>query len=85
MLYPTLSALVIDRASPDERGKAMGAFNACFGIGTNFLAFGFGIIARDLGFGGMYSISAALVFIGFLVFTLFENQSNQPRVNTNLH
>jgi MFS family permease len=85
MLYPTLSALVIDRASPDERGKAMGAFNACFGIGTNFLAFGFGISARDLGFGGMYSISAALVFIGFLVFTLFENQSNQPRLNTNLH
>jgi hypothetical protein len=33
----------------------------------------------------MYSISAALVFIGFLVFTLFENQSNQPRLNTNLH
>lgn len=72
MLHPTLSALVIDRANPDERGKAMGAFNACFGIGTNFLAFGFGIIVRDLGFGGMYSISAALVFIGFLVFTLFE-------------
>ncbi len=85
MLYPTLSALVIDRASPDERGKAMGSFNACFGIGTNFLAFGFGIIARDLGFEGMYLVSAALVFIGFLVFTLFENQSNQPRVNTNLH
>lgn len=72
MLYPTLSALVIDRANPDERGKAMGAFNACFSMGTNFLAFGFGVIARDLGFGGMYSISAVLVLIGFLVFTLFE-------------
>lgn len=72
MLYPTLSALVIDRANPDERGKAMGAFNACFSMGTNFLAFGFGLVARDLGFVGMYSISAALVFIGFLVFTFFE-------------
>jgi len=72
MLYPTLSAVVIDRANPDERGKAMGAFNACFSMGTNFLAFGFGMIARDLGFGGMYFVSAAFVFIGFLVFTLFE-------------
>jgi MFS family permease len=72
MLYPTFSALVIDRAKPDERGKAMGAFNACFSMGTNFLAFGFGMIARDLGFGGMYFVSAAFVFIGFLVFTLFE-------------
>ncbi|MGH7801785.1 MAG: MFS transporter [Thermodesulfobacteriota bacterium] len=74
MLYPTLSALMMDKANPDERGKAMGAFNACFGIGTNFLAFVFGVIARDLGFAGMYLISAAFVFVGFLLFTLFEPQ-----------
>ena len=74
MLYPTLSALMMDKANPDERGKAMGAFNACFGIGTNFLAFVFGVIARDLGFTGMYLISAAFVFVGFLLFTLFEPQ-----------
>jgi MFS family permease len=72
LLYPTLSALVIDRANPDERGKAMGAFNACFSMGTNFLAFGFGVIAKDLGFEGMYLISAIFVFTGFLIFTLFE-------------
>ena len=74
MLYPTLSALMMDKANPDERGKAMGAFNACFGIGTNFLAFAFGVIARDLGFTSMYLISAAFVFLGFLLFTLFEPQ-----------
>ena len=74
MLYPTLSALMMDKANPDERGKAMGAFNACFGIGTNFLAFVFGVIARDLGFTSMYLISAAFVFLGFLLFTLFEPQ-----------
>lgn len=74
MLYPTLSALMMDKANPDERGKAMGAFNACFGIGTNFLAFAFGVIARDLGFTSMYLISAAFVFLGFLLFTFFEPQ-----------
>lgn len=76
MLYPTLSALMMDKANPDERGKAMGAFNACFGIGTNFLAFVFGVIARDLGFAGMYLISAAFVFVGFLLFTLFQPQGD---------
>ncbi|HXG30384.1 MAG TPA: MFS transporter [Thermodesulfobacteriota bacterium] len=74
MLYPTLSALVIDKASPDERGKAMGAFNACFSIGTNILTFGFGVIARDFGFEGMYLASSAFVFAGFLIFTVFESR-----------
>jgi MFS family permease len=76
MLYPTLSALVIDKAGPDERGKAMGAFNACFSLGTNFLTFGWGVIAKSFGFDGMYLTSAVFVFIGFLVFTLFETQRN---------
>ncbi len=74
MLYPTLSALVIDKAGPDERGKAMGAFNACFSIGTNILTFGFGVIARDFGFEGMYLASSAFVFAGFLIFTVFESR-----------
>jgi MFS family permease len=74
MLYPTLSALIMDKAKPDQRGKAMGAFNACFGIGTNFLAFPFGIIARELGFKDMYLISAAFVFMGFVIFGIFEDK-----------
>ncbi|MGH7889050.1 MAG: MFS transporter [Thermodesulfobacteriota bacterium] len=76
MLYPTLSALVIDKAGPDERGKAMGAFNACFSLGTNFLAFGWGVIAKNFGFDGMYLTAAALVFVGFLVFTVFETNND---------
>jgi hypothetical protein len=52
----------------------MGAFNACFSLGTNFLTFGWGIIAKSFGFDGMYLTSAALVFIGFLIFTIFETQ-----------
>ena len=66
-LYPTLSALVIDNARADERGKAMGAFNASYSIGINFLAFPLGIAARDFGYEGMYVSAAALVFAGFLL------------------
>lgn len=71
-LYPTLSALVIDKAGEDERGKAMGAFNASYSMGINFLAFPFGIIARDYGYEAMYVVTGVTVFIGFLIFTLFE-------------
>lgn len=71
MLYPVLTALVIDRAGPDERGKAMGAYNACFSLGINFLAFPFGIIANSFGFNAMYLTSAFLVLISFFVFSLY--------------
>ncbi len=71
-LYPTLSALVIDKAGEDERGKAMGAFNASYSMGINFLAFPFGIIARDWGYETMYVVTGVTVFIGFLIFTIFE-------------
>lgn len=74
-LYPTLSALVIDKAGEDERGKAMGAFNASYSMGINFLAFPFGIIARDYGYEAMYVVTGATVFIGFLIFTIFEKDS----------
>jgi MFS family permease len=72
MLYPTLSALVVDKSWPDERGKAMGAYNASFSMGVNFPTFAFGIIAENWGFVDMYLISAFIVFIGFTIFTFFE-------------
>jgi MFS family permease len=72
MLYPTLSALVVDKSWPDERGKAMGAYNASFSIGVNFPTFAFGIIAKNRGFVDMYLISALIVFMGFVIFTFFE-------------
>lgn len=75
-LYPTLSALVIDKARADERGKAMGAFNASYSMGINFLAFPFGVIARDYGYETMYIVAGCAVFAGFLLFTLFEKDGD---------
>jgi len=74
-LYPTLSALVIDKAGSDERGKAMGAFNASYSMGINFLAFPLGLIARDFGYEVMYFVTGCMVFLGFLLFTFFERTS----------
>jgi len=74
-LYPTLSALVIDKAKSHERGKAMGAFNASYSMGINFLAFPLGLIARDYGYEIMYFATGCVVFLGFLLFTFFEPSS----------
>ena len=74
-LYPTLSALVIDKAKSDERGKAMGAFNASYSLGINFLAFPLGLIARDFGYEIMYFVTGCMVFLGFILFTFFEPDS----------
>lgn len=73
-LYPTLSALMIDKAGEDERGKAMGAFNATYSMGINFLAFPFGVVARDYGYETMYFVSGCVVFAGFILYTFFERE-----------
>ncbi|NIP29092.1 MAG: MFS transporter [Candidatus Dadabacteria bacterium] len=70
ILYPSMSAMIIDRASDDERGKAMGAYNMSFSLGINFLAFALGVIARDFGLKSMYLITGIFVMLGFLIFVI---------------
>ena len=69
ILYPTVSAMIIDRALDDERGTAMGAFNMSFSIGINFFAFALGLIARDYGFSSMYSATGIFMLAGCIIFT----------------
>lgn len=69
ILYPTISAMIIDRALDDERGTAMGAFNMSFSVGINFFAFALGLIARDYGFSNMYSVTGIFMFAGCIIFT----------------
>ncbi len=64
----------MDKSGIDERGKAIGAFNACFSIGINYPTFVFGVFAVRFGFEVMYIISAMVVFIGFMIFSLFESK-----------
>ncbi len=69
ILYPTISAMIIDRAFDDERGTAMGAYNMSFSIGINFFAFGLGLVARDYGFPNMYLVTGVFMLTGCIVFT----------------
>ena len=68
ILYPTVSAMIIDRASDDQRGTAMGAFNMSFSVGINLFAFMLGVVARDHGFSKMYSVTGMLMLAGCVIF-----------------
>ncbi len=83
MLYPAMSAMIIDLAFDDERGKAMGVFNMSFSFGINMLAFGLGIIARDQGFRAMYLITGIFVFIGFVLFLFSRFVNVETKSNEN--
>ncbi len=76
MLYPAMSSLVVDRAGEDERGKAMGAFNATFSMGINFLAFPFGYIAGLYGYEVMYLTSGFMVLASFVLFAYRERSDS---------
>ena len=75
-LYPTISAIIIDRASSSERGKAMGAFNASFSLGINYIAFPLGIVAKYWGFSVMYLLTGILVLLGSVIFIVFANSKS---------
>jgi MFS family permease len=63
LLYPTLNAQVVDRTGPHERGIAMGVYNASFTAGVNFCSFGLGALAKHLGFGAMYVVCGAGLWV----------------------
>lgn len=85
MLYPAISSIIVERAGDDERGKAMGAFNATFSFGINFLAFPFGYMAKQYGYESMYFTAGLLVIAGFFIFLLYEhgNTTNKVKQNEN--
>ena len=63
LLYPTLNAQVVDWTGAQERGTAMGVFNASFTAGVNFCSFGLGPVAKEFGFPTMYTVCGAALWL----------------------
>ena len=59
MAQPTLMALVVDRVSPAERGKAMGTFYAAWELGIAAGAAGSGWLLNSIDFGTLFLVAAA--------------------------
>jgi len=69
-LFPSLSALILDRAGKEKGGMAMAMFTGAFDMGLVFGAAAFGFVAERLGYSTMFISAAALTAAGaFFFFT----------------
>jgi predicted MFS family arabinose efflux permease len=68
LLFPALSALVLDRASDDAGGLAMAMFTAAFDMGLVTGAAAFGFVAERFGYPVMFVVAAAAVAAGTAAF-----------------
>jgi MFS family permease len=71
LLYPALTALVVDLTPPDRRGRVVGVFMAFILVGQAGGAAGFGLLAHAVGYGAMFAIlGVALAGASALAFRL---------------
>lgn len=63
-IFPTLLAMVVDRAPPTERGQAMGSFNLFFDIGAPLGGYLTGALIDWSGYGAGFGAMAAIALVG---------------------
>lgn len=67
-LFPSLSALILDRAGKGKGGMAMAMFTGAFDMGLVIGAAAFGFIAEHHGYGAMFFSAAGITAAGSLFF-----------------
>ncbi|MBI5343417.1 MAG: MFS transporter, partial [Deltaproteobacteria bacterium] len=67
-LFPSLSALILDRAGKEKGGMAMAMFTGAFDMGLVIGAAVFGFVAEHLGYGTMFFSAAGFTAAGALFF-----------------
>lgn len=66
-LYPTMLAMVVDKAPASERGQAMGSFNMFFDIGAPLGGFLTGRLVDVSGYGAGFGVMAGIAATGSLL------------------
>ena len=61
---PTLMAMTVDRAKPQERGAAMGTFTTAMDLGIGVGSVVWGVVAQTLGFPAMYVAASLMGLVG---------------------
>ena len=72
LLFPALSALVLDRVGEGSCAMAMAMFTAAFDMGLVTGAAAFGFVAERFGYGTMFVTAAAVVGAGTAAFFLLD-------------
>lgn len=68
VLFPSLSALILDRSGPEKGGMAMAMFTGAFDMGLVTGAAAFGYVAQYLGYRAMFFAAAGFTAAGALFF-----------------
>ncbi|PRP93540.1 MFS transporter [Enhygromyxa salina] len=72
--FPIISALVVTRAQPDERGSAIALFTAMFDLGVLLGGPSFGVAAHVAGYPATFGLAAGLVSVATLVFVVWDRR-----------
>jgi MFS family permease len=75
VVYPLLSALVVDRTDAAERGTALAAFNIAFMSGVHCMNSVFGHIAQTYGYTTYHVLLACVAIIGYIIYWLLDRKS----------
>jgi MFS family permease len=68
LLFPALSAYVIDLSGLEERGQALGAFSTAILLGSGLASLLFGVVAERLGYPSIFLAAAAIPIVACVVF-----------------
>ena len=77
LLYPTLAALVVDRATDTERGLALGTLSAAWDLGVVIGSALIGFIADRASFGAGFAVAGLTTLLGAATFAMAERR--EPR------
>jgi MFS family permease len=78
LVYPMLSAVVLDAAPPEHRGRAISVFNLAFSIGTNLVVVLYGAFSDLFGRRAMFGLTAATLAIAAGYALLGQRQMPPP-------
>ena len=82
MLYPTLVALVVDRAPASERGAAIGTLSGAWDVGVFVGAPLIALLVETLGFPAGFLASALVTALGLATFVLTERHRRRSPLRT---
>src|SRR5437762_1803205 len=74
VLYPTLVALVVERAERHERGLALGTLSGSWDLGVVIGSALVGIVADRIGYGAGFAVGALGTLLGVIALALIENR-----------
>ncbi len=75
VFLPMMITLAADRSRPDERGRVFGLCMAGFDLGIAISGPTLGFLADQLGYRGLFGLSAVLVAVALLVFISLSSKS----------